>query len=124
MVGQDDDSSGQAESSSNSRVRLLCFRRKVEVIQKYVKKHVFKKLMFLTISQPIPEPSRSNSDNSSGSGRTGSIFTGHSSATPRVEPKIDDGSDQTESIFTEDLQINWSAVTAKQLKRISKELRR
>ena len=128
----------------HSRVRLLCFRRKVEDIQEYVKKtRRTKQLMFLTSSQSIPEPSCSHPDNSSStpslegqddnsSGQAESIFTedlqiemsGPSTATPYVESRADKSSGQTESIFTEDLQINWSALTAERLEHISLELRR
>ena len=112
----------------HSRVRLLCFRSKVEDIQEMVNRECrYKQLMFLTISQSIPEPSCSRSVNSSAipclvgqdansSGQAESIFTedlqtersGPSTATPYAEPRADNSSGQAESIFTEALQIERS----------------
>ena len=90
----------------------LCFRKAVRVVQDFVKKrhkreNIYKRLMFLTSSQSVPEMLNNDSENSS--------LTSSS-----------DGccNDTGDSIFNDDLQLNWSAFTPEQTKKVKKYIRR
>ena len=95
-------------------IRLIFFRNQVRDNQEYTKtelerRQVYKQLLFLTSSQTIPGRSCSNYDNSS--------------LAPGSEEYGGDSSVTTDSIFTHDVQINWSAVTARQLEQLQDRVR-
>ena len=70
-----------------------------------MERYCYKQLTFLTSSQSVQEMSNNDLENSS--------------QTPSADECCTDTSDRsvpTDSILTDDLQLNWSAVTAKRMK--------
>ena len=70
----------------------------------------YKRLVFLTSGQSFPEMSNNDSE---------------SSMTPSSDECCNDTTDRsppTDSIFTDDLQLNWSAFTPKQTEKLKKKI--
>ena len=84
-------------------------------VQDFVKeineeKEGYKRLVFLTSAQSVPEMSNNDWENS---------------MTPSSDECCNDTSDwspPTDSIFTDDLQLNWSAFTPKQTEKMKEKI--
>ena len=79
----------------------------MRVVQDFVKKSPYKRLLFLTRSQYVPEMLNNDSENSS--------------LTSSLDGCCNDTGD---SIFNDDLQLKWSVFTPEQTKKVKKYIRR